>query len=62
MMLASGSTSDRMRLAAHAQVDEYGFVQNVCGAPNFDRPGIATEGQAMFLLMETAYDMLKGKS
>jgi rhamnogalacturonyl hydrolase YesR len=47
--------ADRMRSAAHDHVDQYGFVHDVCGAPNFDRPGIATEGQAFFLLMEAAY-------
>ncbi|MBI5932038.1 MAG: glycoside hydrolase family 88 protein [Chloroflexi bacterium] len=49
------SHADVMRAAVHQQVDAYGFVQSVCGAPNFDRPGIATEGQAFFLLMEAAY-------
>jgi unsaturated rhamnogalacturonyl hydrolase len=47
--------ADRMRQAAHAQVDEYGLVQGVCSAPRFDRPGTAPEGQAFFLLMEAAY-------
>ena len=47
--------ADRMRQAAHSKVDEYGLVQEVCGAPHFDRPGTATEGQAFFLLMEAAY-------
>jgi unsaturated rhamnogalacturonyl hydrolase len=47
--------ADRMRKAAHAKVDRYGLVQGVCGAPNFDRPGTATEGQAFFLLMEAAH-------
>jgi rhamnogalacturonyl hydrolase YesR len=47
--------ADRMRAAAHAKVDEYGFVQGVCGSPNFDHPGTATEGQAFFLLMEAVY-------
>lgn len=46
--------AERMRAAAHAKVDRYGLVQGVCGAPNFDRPGTATEGQAFFLLMEAA--------
>ena len=45
----------RMRQAAHDQVDAYGLVQGVCGAPHFDRPGTAPEGQAFFLLMEAAY-------
>ncbi len=46
--------ADRMRTAAHKKVDEYGLVQGVCGAPNFESPGTATEGQAFFLLMEAA--------
>lgn len=48
----------RMRKAVHKKVDAFGFVQGVCGAPNFDHPGTATEGQAFFLLMETAYNDL----
>ncbi len=47
--------ADRMRRAAHAQVDEYGLVHGVCGSPNFDRAGTASEGQAFFLLMEIAW-------
>ena len=47
--------ADLMRQAAHAKVDELGLVQDVCGSPNFDSPGTATEGQAFFLLMEAAY-------
>jgi len=47
--------ADRMRAAAHAKVDRLGLVQGVCGAPNFDRSGTATEGQAFFLLMEAAH-------
>jgi unsaturated rhamnogalacturonyl hydrolase len=46
--------ANRMRKAAHQKVDEYGLVQDVCGAPNFGSAGIATEGQAFFLLMEVA--------
>jgi rhamnogalacturonyl hydrolase YesR len=49
------SHADRMRQAAHEQVDEFGLVQGVCAAPRFDRPGTAPEGQAFFLLMEAAY-------
>ncbi len=50
----------RSRGAVHAKVDEYGLVHGVCGAPNFDRSGTATEGQAFFLLMEAARrDLLK---
>lgn len=47
--------AERMRKAAHAKVDGFGLVQGVCGAPNFDRSGTATEGQAFFLLMEAAH-------
>lgn len=46
--------ADKMRRAACHKVDPYGFVQGVCGAPYFDRPGTAAEGQAFFLLMEAA--------
>src|ERR1035438_4859711 len=42
-----------MRSAARAKMDAFGFVQGVCGAPEFDRPGISTEGQAFCILMET---------
>jgi rhamnogalacturonyl hydrolase YesR len=44
-----------MRKAATGKVDERGYVQGVCGAPFFDAPGRATEGQAFFLLMEAAH-------
>ena len=44
-----------MRQAVYQKVDQFGLVQGVCGAPNFDHPGTATEGQAFFLLMEAAY-------
>jgi unsaturated rhamnogalacturonyl hydrolase len=47
--------ADRMRTAVYQKVDAFGLVQGVCGAPNFNRAGTATEGQAFFLLMEAAY-------
>jgi len=46
--------ADRIRQAVHQKVDEFGLVQGVCGAPHFNRPGTAVEGQAFFLLMEAA--------
>ena len=46
--------ADRMRAAVRAKVDHFGFVQGVAGAPYFDRPGISTEGQAFFILMEAS--------
>jgi unsaturated rhamnogalacturonyl hydrolase len=48
------SAADRMRSAARAKVDADGFVQGVCAAPLFSSPGVSAEGQAFFLLMETA--------
>jgi unsaturated rhamnogalacturonyl hydrolase len=47
-----------MRKAAHHKIDKYGYVQDVCGAPEFESPGRATEGQAFFLLMEAAYNKM----
>jgi rhamnogalacturonyl hydrolase YesR len=46
--------AEKMRTTAHSKVDEHGYVQGVCGAPTFNRPGRATEGQAFFILMEAA--------
>jgi rhamnogalacturonyl hydrolase YesR len=48
------AAAGRMRAAARAKVDRYGFVQGVCGAPRFDKPGVAAEGQAFFLMMEAS--------
>ncbi len=50
--------ADKMRSAARSKVDDLGMVQGVCGSPEFDHPGTATEGQAFFIMMETAYDKL----
>jgi rhamnogalacturonyl hydrolase YesR len=47
-------SADRMRAAARAKMDGFGFVQGVCSAPNFDRPGVSTEGQAFCIRMEAA--------
>jgi unsaturated rhamnogalacturonyl hydrolase len=54
--LSSGylEKAEKMRSAANEQVDHLGYVQNVCGLPHFDRPYVAPEGQAFYLLMETA--------
>jgi hypothetical protein len=43
-----------MRRAARAKVDRDGFVRGVAGAPTFGAPGVSPEGQAFFLMMETA--------
>lgn len=44
--------AELMREAAESMQNRFGFVENVCGAPTFDKPGISPEGQAFFLLME----------
>lgn len=46
--------AERMRDAARAKMDAYGFVQGACGAPAFDAPGVSTEAQAFCILMESA--------
>ena len=50
-----------MRKAANDRVDKLGYVHDVCGVPNFDRPYFAPEGQAFYLLMETAAADLEGR-
>lgn len=51
--------AERIRSIAESQADRFGFVQNVCGAPTFDRPGMAPEGQAFFILMEAAASVVR---
>ncbi|MGB9862305.1 MAG: glycoside hydrolase family 88 protein [Candidatus Saccharicenans sp.] len=46
--------AEKMRAAVHRKVDDEGYVRDVCGSPLFTSPGVATEGQAFFLLMEAA--------
>jgi len=46
--------ADRLRDAARRKMDDFGYVQGVCGAPDFDRPGNSTEGQAFAIMMEAA--------
>ncbi len=53
--------AEEMRNAVIKKVDKFGLVQDVCGSPTFDRAGTATEGQAFFLLMETAYTDAQNK-
>ena len=45
--------AERIRSAAHASVDAYGLVHNVCGMPFFDRSFVAPEGQAFWMMMES---------
>ena len=46
----------QIRQTIHSHVTPYGFVTDVCGAPHFNTPGIAPEGQAFFILMETVFE------
>lgn len=46
--------ADALRTAAHGKMNSEGFVEGVCGAPDFDRPGFSTEAQAFCILMEAA--------
>ena len=48
--------ADKCRKAVEAKVDSYGLVQDVCGAPNFYSAGVAPEGQAFYILMESIAD------
>jgi rhamnogalacturonyl hydrolase YesR len=50
--------ADKMRAAAYAKIDDHGYVTGAAGAPSFDHPGVSTEAQAFFLLMEAAYNDL----
>ena len=53
------AVANRCRKAVENKVDEYGIVQDVCGAPEFNSAGVAPEGQAFYLLMHAAYNKLK---
>lgn len=56
------SAAERVYAAACAQVDRYGLVQNVCGMPSFDHPGVAPEGQAFFILMHAAREAYQNRT
>jgi unsaturated rhamnogalacturonyl hydrolase len=46
--------AERMRDAARLKMDADGYIQDACGAPDFNRPGNSTEAQAFCILMEAA--------
>jgi len=46
--------ASRMRKAANQKLDAQGFVRDVSAAPSFTFPGVSPEGQAFYILMETA--------
>jgi len=47
--------AQQIRRTIHKHVSPYGIVSPVCGAPYFDKPGFAPEGQAFFILMESVF-------
>jgi rhamnogalacturonyl hydrolase YesR len=47
-------TAEKLYAAAKAKIDAFGLVQDCCGAPSFDKAGVAPEGQAFYLLMDAA--------
>jgi len=49
------AAAEDIRKTVQGCVDPYGLVRPVCGAPSFDHPGIAPEGQAFYILMESAF-------
>jgi len=55
------AAADRMRTGARAQMDRFGYVQHVCGAPNFESSGTSTEAQAFAIMMESAGEKLGKK-
>jgi unsaturated rhamnogalacturonyl hydrolase len=55
------TAADRMRGAARAQMDRFGYIQHVCGAPNFDHSGTSAEAQAFAIMMEAAGRKVQGR-
>lgn len=51
--------AEKARASALNEVDQYGLVRHVCGAPTFDKPGVAPEGQAFHIMMEAARNRLQ---
>ena len=51
-------TADRIRSAADNKIDDYGYVHDVCGAPDFLRSGYAVDGQAFHIMMQAAAEKL----
>jgi rhamnogalacturonyl hydrolase YesR len=50
--------ANHCRKAVNSKVDNYGLVQDGCGAPRFDSPGVSPEGQAFYLLMESEAELI----
>ena len=50
--------AEKLYKAANTKVDTCGLVQDCCGAPSFDKAGVAPEGQAFYLLMDAARSII----
>ncbi len=53
-----GAFARRLYAAAMKNVNAYGVIENVCGAPSFDKAGEAPEAQAFLLMMNAEYSRL----
>jgi rhamnogalacturonyl hydrolase YesR len=45
--------ADKVRKTVSKNIDGFGIIQGVCGAPLFDRQGTSAEAQAAWIMMET---------
>jgi rhamnogalacturonyl hydrolase YesR len=46
--------AEKIRDAVNAKIDRFGIVRGVCGAPSFDHYGVAPEGQAFCIMLDSA--------
>jgi rhamnogalacturonyl hydrolase YesR len=51
--------ADKIRKTLNEKIDKEGFLQGAASAPQFTESGVSPEGQAFFILMETAAKELK---
>lgn len=51
--------ADKMRVAAISKIDKYGMIQGASSSPGFNKPGVSTECQSFFLMMEGAFQKMK---
>ncbi|MCL1823604.1 MAG: glycoside hydrolase family 88 protein [Oscillospiraceae bacterium] len=44
--------ADRVRKTIAKQIDEFGIIHGVCGAPNFKKQGVSVDAQAAWIMMD----------
>lgn len=54
--------AEKIRETTAGKIDTYGFVHDVCGSPDIDRPGVFPEGQAFCLMLDAAAKKYYGKN